>query len=225
MVRLIVFLISLVALCSNLRAQDSVYFRANNFAEQIERYYAADRQQMPEKGTILFVGSSSIAMWKNLPTYFPTHSVLPRGFGGAWISDVLYHINGLVLKYKPGQIVLYAGENDISNGVAPQRVFEDVKCFLRLVEINLPGVPVLVLSVKPSPYSQKRIDKQRETNALLKEYCDAKKGVTFVDIFSDMVDKDGNPRPELYLGDHLHINTDAYQMWAKRIEPLLINNK
>ncbi|WP_346700232.1 GDSL-type esterase/lipase family protein [uncultured Alistipes sp.] len=208
-----------------LRAQDSTYFRANEWRGQIEAYYEEDRQHFPEAGSILFVGSSSIRMWKDLESYFPEHRALSRGFGGAWISDVLYHMQRLVIAYDPAQIVLYAGENDLANGVSPAAVVEDVRCFLRLAEIFLPGVPVVVLSVKPSPFSSRILEKQRETNRMLEALCRERKQVTYVDVASLMFDAQGALRPELYRDDKLHMTPEAYRLWAEKIEPLLIDNK
>lgn len=208
-----------------LRAQDSTYFRANEWREQLEAYYEEDQRNFPEPGSILFVGSSSIRMWQDLGSYFPEHRILPRGFGGAWISDVLYHMQRLVIAYDPAQIVLYAGENDLANGVAPEAVVEDVRCFVRLAEIFLPGVPIVVLSVKPSPFSRRILDRQLNTNRMLEELCRSRKNLTYVDVASLMFDAQGRFQTGLYRADGLHVTPEAYRLWAERIEPCLIDNK
>lgn len=221
----LIFIFIASLLCPALRAQDSLYFRAGAWREQLEEYYRADAQQFPEKGSILFVGSSSIRMWHDLPASFPGHRVLARGFGGAWMSDVLYHMQRLVLDYKPAQIVLYAGENDLANGIKPEAVVEDVKCFVRMAEIHLPGVPVVILSVKPSPQSHRVLPKQRQVNAQLYDFSQQKPLVTFVDISTLMYDGRGALRGELYRTDSLHVTDQAYRLWQQAIEPHLIQNK
>ena len=130
-------------------AQDSLYFRANAYKEQLDNYYSMDEKDFPKPGSILFIGSSSLGMWKNTGSYFPNHRVLNRAYGGSWISDYLYHYQRLVVAYKPAQIVLLCGANDLYNGVSIERVFEDIKCFCRLLDIHLPGVPVILLSSIP----------------------------------------------------------------------------
>ena len=119
-------------------AQDSLYFRANAYKEQLDNYYSMDEKDFPKPGSILFIGSSSLGMWKNTGSYFPNHRVLNRAYGGSWISDYLYHYQRLVVAYKPAQIVLLCGANDLYNGVSIERVFEDIKCFCRLLDIHLP---------------------------------------------------------------------------------------
>ncbi len=207
-----------------IHAQDSIYFRANEWKEQIEQYYRNDQKEFPEPGAVLFVGSSTMRMWNNIESYFPTHKVINRGFGGAWISDLLYHIQRLVIDYRPGQIVLYAGANDMSNGISPQRVFEDIKCFVRIIEINLPGVPVIILSFRTSPSTTHRIKEQKWVNQQLEEYYKNSSNVTFLDIASMMYGTNGKLREELYLKDRLHVTPEAYRMMADKLEPLLIKN-
>lgn len=217
---LILFVLSYFVIVQ-VKAQDSVYYRANEYKDQLDAYFNEDARSFPEKGQILFVGSSSIKMWKNLPSYFPTHKVLARGFGGSRMSDVLYHIQRLVIDYRPAQIVLYCGENDISNGVSPQDMVDDIKTFVRIIELQLPGVPILILSVKPSPSLYKLMKKQEEANKLIYEFAQKKSHVKFIDITPLMVDQNGTPKENLYLKDRLHVNEEAYRMWAKVIEPNL----
>jgi lysophospholipase L1-like esterase len=219
---LILFFLSIFLLSFRISCQDSVYHRANEWKEQLQAYYKQDAVSFPEKGQILFVGSSSIGMWKNLPGYFSDHKVFGRGFGGSRMSDLLYHMQRLVIDYKPAQIVLYCGENDISNGVSPQDLLYDVKTFVRIIELQLPGVPILILSIKPSPLLFKLIEKQKEANKLIAEFCQTKNHLRFIDITKFMVDESGSPRKELFLPDGLHVNTQAYCTWAQAIEKYLI---
>jgi lysophospholipase L1-like esterase len=219
--RKLIFINLSLSICLSTLAQDSIYFRANENKDQLDAYYREDSKKFPEKGQILFVGSSSIKMWKNLPSYFPTHKVLPRGFGGSRMSDVLFHIQRLVIDYRPSQIVLYCGENDISNGVSPQDMVDDIKAFVRIIELQLPGIPVLILSIKPSPLLFKLIKKQQEANKLIYEFSLRKPFVKFLDITGLMTDFKGIPKDSLYLEDRLHIREKAYLLWAKAIEPHL----
>ncbi len=218
----IIFILSIFILPLRISSQDSVYHRANEWKEQLQRYYKQDSVSFPGKGQVLFVGSSSIGMWKNLPASFPGHPVFGRGFGGSRMSDLLFHMQRLVIDYRPAQIVLYCGENDISNGVSPQDLLYDVKTFVRILELHLPGVPLLILSIKPSPLLFKLIEKQKEANRLIEEFCQTKSHLRFIDITKFMVDESGTPRKDLYLTDGLHVNTQAYCMWAQAIEKFLI---
>ncbi len=96
------------------------------------RFAEIDRKQTPPENAVLFVGSSSIRMWENLRTSFPNLKVINRGFGGSRLEDVNHYFDQIVAPYKPKTIVLYAGENDVNDGIAPetvvgklQRIFEN----------------------------------------------------------------------------------------------------
>src|SRR3546814_18702372 len=54
----------------------------------IAAFEAADRTAPPSRGAVLFIGSSSIRLWKTLAADFPGVNTLNRGFGGAWKSVV-----------------------------------------------------------------------------------------------------------------------------------------
>lgn len=217
------YLLIIVALffAISVKAQDSTYFRANEWSSQIEAYHKSDSIKYPEKYQILFVGSSSIRMWKNIESYFPGYPILSRGFGGAWMSDVLYHMQTLVLNYKPKQIVLYAGENDLSNGKTPEALLEDVKTFVRMTDIHLPGVPILLLSVKPSPFSSRILNKQHLYNLALSEYANTKKQLQYIDVASILLNDSGIPIDSFYMKDRLHMQDNAYKEWARIITPYL----
>src|SRR5258708_1728329 len=55
--------------------------------KEIAAYEAADRENPPPKGGILFIGSSTIRLWKTLAQDFPEYKVINRGFGGSEIAD------------------------------------------------------------------------------------------------------------------------------------------
>ena len=50
---------------------------------EIAAFDAADRRNPPPRAAILFIGSSTIRLWKTLAQDFPDHKVINRGFGGS----------------------------------------------------------------------------------------------------------------------------------------------
>ena len=199
--------------------------REKMWLPEIERFAAQDSIDFPGVGKILFVGSSSIRTWKNIEHYFPGYDIVRRGVGGSHLEDIIYFADRIVFPYRPRQIVLYEGDNDLKDGFTPERFLDDVKTFVRLVELHSPGTEIILLSVKPSPFSSRILEKQRETNRMLEALCRDRKQVTYVDVASLMFDAQGALRPELYRDDRLHMTPEAYRLWAQKIEPLLIDNK
>ena len=41
-------------------AQDSLYFRANAYKEQLDNYYSMDEKDFPKPGSILFIGLMAV---------------------------------------------------------------------------------------------------------------------------------------------------------------------
>src|SRR5258706_12423719 len=97
---------------------------ANKWEPDIRKFEEADRQQAPAKGAVVFIGSSSIRMWKDLAADFPDTKVINRGFGGSELADSTYFADRIVIPYQPRMVVLYAGDNDLAAGKTPQQVFE-----------------------------------------------------------------------------------------------------
>ena len=101
---------------------------AESAKKTINKFVQLDKQNTTPENAALFVGSSSIRMWKT-QTSFPEYKVINRGFGGSQISDVNYYVDKIVLPYKPELIIFYCGDNDIAAGKTPETVFNDFKKF------------------------------------------------------------------------------------------------
>src|SRR5687767_10953145 len=91
--------------------------------KEIQAFEESDRLHPPPKGATLFLGSSSIRYWTNLPEAFPGLTTVGRGFGGSHVPDALAYFDRIVRPYEPSSIVLYAGDNDIARGDSPEEVF------------------------------------------------------------------------------------------------------
>src|SRR6187549_857164 len=109
------FLIILVFVCIG---AITVVAQDNNppFFNEIRAFKRNDSLHPPVKEPILFVGSSSFALWKNMNDMFRDYPVLNRGFGGSTLLDVQRYVNDIVIPYHPKQVIIYAGENDVAGG-------------------------------------------------------------------------------------------------------------
>ena len=63
-------------------------------------------------------------------------------------------------------------------------------------------------------------DLQRQANALIKADATRLK-VEFIDVFTPMLDAQGQPREELFLPDRLHMNAAGYEVWKQAVRPYL----
>jgi lysophospholipase L1-like esterase len=171
-------------------------------------------------GGVLFVGSSSIRLWSDLEAQFANLPVvINRGFGGSQLSDCVRNLSRLVLPYRPRAVLVYAGDNDLASGVAPKDVLRRFTAFADGVHAELPWTKIVYISIKPSPARARLLREIRETNDLIRDYAARADGVEYADVFSPMLDANGEPRRELFRTDRLHLNGDGYALWKGVIAP------
>jgi lysophospholipase L1-like esterase len=189
--------------------------------KDIRAFEAADKTNPPPLDAVLFVGSSSIRLWKNLAQAFPGHKVLNRGFGGSELSDSVAFVDRIVTPYKPKLVLLYAGDNDIAAGKSPERVLADFKAFAVKIHAALPDTRIAYIAIKPCPAREKYLDRVKATNRLIQEYAASDSRLLFMDVFTPMLAQDGRPRADLCIKDGLHPNAQCYELWASIIKPVL----
>lgn len=183
----------------------------------IGAFEQADRLSPPPPDATLFVGSSSIRMWTTLAADFPNSAVINRGFGGSQIDDATYFADRIIIPYRPRTIVLYAGDNDLANGLTPDQVAAHFRQFVRTVRMRLPSVRILYVSIKPSPLRAELLPQQGEANAKIREFIATEEQIVYVDIASPMLRSDGTIRDELFIEDRLHLNRQGYDLWKSVI--------
>jgi lysophospholipase L1-like esterase len=144
-----------------------------------------------------------------------------RGFGGSEIADSIHFAERIILKHKPKVVLLYAGDNDISRGKSAETVTADFQKFVGVVREALPETSIGFIAIKPSIKRWNLVDEIRTANKAIAAICEKDDKLTYVDIFKPMLGQDGQPRPELFAKDGLHLNDEGYRVWAQVIRPLL----
>ncbi len=194
-----------------------------NFWDDVQTIKKYDQMFKPPVNPVLFVGSSSIRKWDDLTQVFAKYNALNRGIGGAVTNDITYYLNDIVFPYNPRQIVLYVGENDLPDEktTADSVLNRTIKLF-NSIRAKLPNVPIVYISIKPSPSRDKFKDKAIAANALIKRFITEQINAKYVDIYPLMLTKDGKNRPELFVGDMLHMNAAGYAIWKKAVSPYLL---
>ncbi len=193
------------------------------FWEDIQHFEQLNKDQPPAKNSILFLGSSSFTMWKDVNDYFPGKTIINRGFGGSTLYDLNLYSKELLQPYQPRQIVIYCGENDIANQVKPKAVANRFKNFYQEIRKYYPNIPVAYVSMKLSPSRENLWPQILQANKLIKRYISKQKNTTYIDITKIMEDENGRTRNDLFLEDMLHMKPEGYQLWTIVMAPYLIN--
>lgn len=192
----------------------------NRFAGEIGTFEEWDSKNAVPAEPILFIGSSSIRMWRTHEC-FPDLPVVNRGFGGSHISDVIHFAERIVLSYKPKLIVFYAGDNDVAGGKSAQRVLDDYSRFTRLVHARLPRTRIIFITIKPSGSRWSLWPEMNRANGLIKASCEKDDRLFFADLAAPLLGPDGRPDRGLFLDDQLHLNVRGYAAWTKVLKLLI----
>ena len=203
--------------------------KPTRWASSIAAFVRADRAAPPPEGGIVFVGSSTIRLWKNLSGEFPGLGVIGRGFGGSQLPDSTYFAPTIIVPYRPRQVVLFAGSNDLAAQSSPQDVAASFAFFVAVLKSLVPRAHLSFLEITSSPSRWGQREHVVAANSMIKRLCN-KSGVDFIPVRDNFLEstkgKDGTPstrpRADLFAGDRLHLNAAGYRILADAVRPFLV---
>lgn len=187
------------------------------YEEEVHGLELAREKNLPIYEPVVFYGSSSIRLWDTLVQDFAGERVVNLGFGGSTMEACAYFFERLVVPYNPRSLVLYAGDNDLGDGKSPERVERTYQMLSDKVQRFLGPIPFAYLSIKDSPARHYLAESIVRTNSLIKQEHLSRPGRIYIDVFSRMRTADGEPRPELYQPDGLHLSPEGYTIWRQAL--------
>lgn len=203
-----------------------LFAKAQPFANEIAAFKKQDSLSFPGTGKILFVGSSSFTLWKDVQQYFPEYPIINRGFGGSSLTDLIRYAPDVIFPYEPKQIVIYCGENDFAGDTSlyPSQVAQRFFDLFNLIRSRYKKVPIAYISMKPSPSRQHLMARFNVANVMIKNFLKKKRRTAYIDVYKAMLKENGLPKDEIFLADKLHMNAEGYKIWKKIIEPYLLKD-
>ncbi|MEO1518511.1 MAG: SGNH/GDSL hydrolase family protein [Bacteroidota bacterium] len=190
----------------------------DRFEKEIVDFEKQDQELGIDSSRILFVGSSSIRMWDGLAEDMAPLQVLNRGFGGSTLPEVSYYANRIIFPHRPQTIVLYCGENDISDGASPQQVYESFTALMARIRIRLPQTEVYFISMKPSIARWDQWPAYQEGNELIEAYIDQYPHLHYLDCSASMLQAGGQIDSSIFIADGLHMNEEGYRRWKALVK-------
>jgi lysophospholipase L1-like esterase len=187
----------------------------------IQKFEAADKQNPPAEGGIVFIGSSTIGGWKTLQSDYPKQVVLNRGFGGSEIIDATHFADRIIIPYAPKKVFLRSGSNDIHAGKSPELLLEHFKQFVEVIHAKLPETKIYFIGLNPAPVRGSEAEANRKLNDLVAEFVKNQSNVVYVDAYDISLDASGKIREELFRPDRLHFNADGYKLLIERVRPFI----
>ena len=194
----------------------------DRFKEQVEQLYNKEYHFIsPDKKLVVFAGSSSIRMWKDVQDYYPDFNVINNGFGGSHFSDLLYFYNQLILKQKPDILFIYEGDNDVAAKKKTGLLKRQAKELYERIRQDLPETKIIYISPKPSIKRWDLKKKYEKLNRRLENFCHRKDNLEFANVWDAMLDENGNVFQDIFVEDGLHMNKKGYDIWGKVIGKFL----
>ena len=190
------------------------------FDEAFEKFDAEGEQPT---GAIVAIGSSSMRGWhKMMGEDLAPLTIIPRGFGGSTMYDALHFVDRGVIDLKPRAVMLYEGDNDVTWGLPAEAVIDAFRAFKARIHAADPKVRIHVFSIKPSPARMDRWPEMMRANELLRLECEADKRLFLIDVSTPLLDEDGQPLEELFVGDRVHMNRAGYERWRDAVRAAVL---
>jgi lysophospholipase L1-like esterase len=132
-------------------------------------------------------------------------------------------VPNFVIPFKPRAVILYEGSNDLNANEAPEEIFAHFQRLHQQIHEALPNTRLYVLGIVPSPGKRfQRWDAIKETNALIKEECQANPWIKFIDTTTPLISPKGMPRPECFIENDIHMNEVGYEVWKSVVAPIVV---
>lgn len=194
------------------------------YREAIE-FYSKENARI-KTAQIVFVGNSLMAGFPPglLQEEFP--GSVNRGIPGDMTELLLGRLESTVFPLKPSYIILEIGGNDIREGKCLDYIESKQREIVSRIRTVLPNAKVILLGIPPVLSGQVN-SVSPIVNSTLARIAAGSPNLSYLDIWPYFRTK-GLPflREELALEyegktDKIHVNENAYKIWAKQIKPLL----
>jgi len=203
--------------------EEKKYRNPDRFENAIAKFEAGDKEQKPPKNAIVGIGSSSMRGWHQMiHEDLSPLTIIPRGFGGSNMNDALHFVDRIVIPYNPRAVLLYEGDNDIAQGITPEKITRTYQAFVNKVHAALPDCRIYFICIKPSVSRWHMWPKMQEANALIEALCQKDKRLFYIDVATGMIGEDGTPRPDIFKKDNLHMVRSGYEIWKEAVRPVLV---
>lgn len=196
----------------------------------IQEFEQMDRENIYPTESVLFTGSSSIRLWDTLEEDMAPYPVIPRGFGGSSMPDLIHFADRFIGVHDFRALVLFVA-NDITGNPDTDRSPEEVRDlfeeFIQKIQGYRPEAPIFVIEITPTNSRWKAWPKILKANELIAQLCDVYEKVIFIPTADLFLDDSRKPNDNLFVSDRLHLNEAGYEAWTGRIrsylDPVLLN--
>lgn len=165
---------------------------------------------------VWLIGSSSIHRWETAEADLNGWQVHNRGIEGARLPELQKRLDLTKSGAEPTAIILYAGENDLSDAVAAPIVLAHLKQIAATLIQHAPRAKLFLVSMKPSPARWNDRSAQLAVNAGLEQIARLHPNIYTIEA-GDLLLTGGKPGA-FYRDDGIHLSQAGYTRWGGEIE-------
>ena len=136
----------------------------------------------------------------------------------------IYQIEAMVRNFNL-DLELIKNQLLIPGSKSPEDLAKEYEDFSNRLKKALPKTKLVYLAVRPSLSRIAIVDKQKQFNSWLADYCKSQKGRFFLDMHSPFYLPDGTVMPDIFVADRLHLNEKGYLIFSAKIREFILEKK
>ena len=222
------YLISFICLLLGLTVSGQVahvsYRLSAHYGARVDSF---EREQPVDSTNIVMLGDSHTEFGGNWNERIGgVTNILNRGIIGDTAHGIQMRLSQ-ILPGHPRAIFLLCGTNDISHGIGPKAVFNNLRQVIVAIRTQSPQTRLYVQSIPPLNQHfgrwksmEGRDEEIVAVNSLLSNYC-RDNGIVFIDMYRKFTRGSSNELIPSMSRDGLHFSELGYKVWAAQIRPYI----
>ena len=219
--RIIIFFL-LITSCSPLKKYEGT---ASKWEKDIIKLENLDKTKKQNNDAILFIGSSSIRLWRSIKKDLVPYESIKRAYGGARYTDLIHFTERLVSPHDVKAVGIFVA-NGITGGkndLRPREVLHLSKLVIQQIQRSHKNSPIFFIETTPTPKRWKAWDKISNANDLIKKHCESKTDLFYISTRDYFIGENKLPIEDYFIRDKLHLNSKGYLLWSDIIKENLKN--
>ena len=193
----------------------------------MERHKSFNERVKQGNVDLIFIGDSITQGWEGAgkdvwQQFYADRNAVNLGIGGDRTQHVLWRLeNGNIEGISPKLAVVMIGTNNSGDNSA-QEIAEGIEAIVEKLRKELPETKILLLGIFPrgADENDPRRKVNQQTNEIISKLGD-RENVFYLDIGEEFLEDDGT-LPRDIMPDLLHLSPQGYEIWARSIEPKVV---
>ncbi|TGN20712.1 SGNH/GDSL hydrolase family protein [Leptospira idonii] len=186
-------------------------------------HYREENQRIKNAKIVVTGNSLALLFLPQMEKELPKMGVVNRAIGGDMTETLLERLDEDVLSLSPSTIIIEIGGNDMIYTKCLPETQANVEAIVAKIHSKQPSTQIIFIAVPPT-----RVPELNQIvpvyNLYLKDFAKEKKNVRYVEVWDEMKKQDEPSLKEEYFresGDPIHFNDKGYEVWGRKLRPLL----